>query len=192
MKTFIAILALLGTLEAEDCNIELRGSSTEYRYADAACTLKNGFILDGYYIGVPKNNEISLGFGYQWKPIPALSLTPLLYGVVGKEKNQRGVKFGLMGSFTKSQYTVAGYLAKYQILKGTTTNYLVLDTLDVTRTVSKHWEIGTSTGLFLQDNKWNPQYGGVTKLNDKAGYTAISYRFGVREFRISRSFVIKR
>jgi hypothetical protein len=192
MKTLIALTVLATSLVAADCTLELRGSNTTYRYADALCGLSRHWVTEASLVGTEGANELSTGLGYQFKPIVSLTLIPVLYGVIDKEGNQRGAKVGLIVGFEKNKYKASGYLARYQRIAGTVANYFVLDTLDVTRSVSKHWEAGTSLGFLRQTGKWNPQYGGMVKLNDKAGYTAVSYRFGIRELRVSRVFAIKR
>jgi len=192
MKTLVMLFALAACLPAADCTLELRGSSTQYRYADVLCIGTNNLVLDAYYIGNPGANETNIGLGYQLKPKPSVTFIPVLYVTGGKEKGQRGAKLALILGWEKGEYKASGYLARYQRVAGTAANYLVLDTFDATRVLSKHWEAGASFGFLQQTGKWNPQYGPLAKLNDKLGYTSVSYRFGVRELRVSRVFVIKR
>lgn len=191
MKLITMMFALAAMLPAADCTLELRGSSTQYRYADVLCAWTSNLVLDAYYIGTPGANEVNLGLGYQFKPKPSLTLIPTLYAVGGKENDQRGGKIALILGWDKSDFKASGYLGWYQRLSGNVGNYLVLDTLDITRVASKHWEAGASFGLFKQGGPWNAQYGPVGKFNDKLGYTAVSYRFGEKELRVSRVFVLK-
>ena len=70
---------------------EVRLADTRYRFADVSFTRKNGVVFDCFYVGVPGSNELNVGGGYAFKR-NALTLTPLVYAVIGKEEGERGVK----------------------------------------------------------------------------------------------------
>ena len=88
----IAALAVFGAAPAASAQtvVELRGSSTRYRFVDVNHTFSSKLFLDALYIGVPGMNELYLGAGYAWSPSTSFSLTPILYGVAGKENRERG------------------------------------------------------------------------------------------------------
>lgn len=190
MKLAITMFALAVMLPAADCSLELRGSSTQHGFVDPVCVLTPHLVAEGYFVHDRGANEGNLGFGWQLnpKPKPTWILTPMLYGVWGKEGGERGIKTGAIIGGQKGNYKLAGFVARYQRLHGVVKNYLVVDQLEATRVVSKHWEAGVSSGIFWQDHAYNQQYGPLAKLNDHIGYTSVSYRFGVRELRVSRVF----
>ena len=166
--------------------LEARVADTEYRYVDWNYTFKSGAVVDAFYVGVPGSNEFNLGGGYVFKR-GSLTLTPLLYFVVGKEGSQRGVKAALLAAFDKDGWKLLSFVGHYAPISGSVGSYQVLDTLDLTRTIGAHWEVGVQAGFFRAEGAWNTQVGPVVKLNDRLGAWAVSYRFGdEKEFRVGR------
>lgn len=182
----LAAVCLADRYAAAQNMFELRGASSKYRYVDWNYTFHSSAVVDLFYIGVPGSNEFNLGGGYGIKA-GKLTVSPLLYVVLGKEGGQRGVKMALLVTFDKYGWKLNSFLAHYAPLSGEVTKYQVLDTLDFTRAFAKRWEVGISTGFFHSEGKWNPQTGPVVKLNDHYGSWAASYRFGPQnEFRLGR------
>jgi hypothetical protein len=168
---------------------EVRGADSKYRYVDYNYTFHSSAVADVFYIGVPGSNEFNFGGGYGIKA-GKLTLTPLLYVVIGKESGQRGLKIALLATFDKNGWKLNSFLAHYAPLSGGVSQYQVLDTLDFTRALGKRFELGISTGFFHSGGTWNPQTGPIIKLNDRLGSWAASYRFGPQnEFRLGRIFI---
>ena len=166
--------------------IEVRGASTEYRYADWSHTWSNGAVVDLFYVGVPGSNELNLGGGFGFAR-GHLTVTPLAYLVIGKEESQRGIKMALLVSFEQRGWKLLSFIGQYLSVSGGVDNYQVMDVLDLTRTLGKRVELGVQSGFFHADGEWNPQTGPVLKLNDRHGAWAVSYRFGSEdEFRVGR------
>jgi len=172
--------------------VEARGADTKYRYFDWNYTFSNAAIIDVFYVGVPGSNELNLGGGYGFKPRPWLTVSPLLYAVIGKEGSQRGVKMAVLIGAEKNEWKLSSFLAHYARASGDVPRYQVMDTLDVTRAVHGRWELGISHGFFHADGYWNPQVGPLVKVSDRLGFWALSYRFGPqREWRLTRVFLQK-
>jgi hypothetical protein len=185
----LAAVCLASRHSAAQNMFEVRGADSKYRYVDWNYTFHNSAVVDTFYIGVPGSNEFNLGGGYGIK-IGKLTVSPLLYAVLGKEGAQRGLKMALLVTFDKNGWKLNSFLAHYAPLSGEVSQYQVLDTLDFSRVFGKHWEFGISNGFFHSDGKWNPQAGPMVKLNDRFGSWAASYRFGPqKEFRLGRIFV---
>ncbi len=171
---------------------ELRGADSKYRFADWNYTFGNAAIIDVFYVGVPGSNEFNLGGGYGVKIGPSLTIAPLIYCVIGKEGDQRGIKAAALVTFDYKGWKLNSFVGNYWRMAGAVSNYQVLDTLDFTRTICQKWELGISNGFFHTGGSWNPQVGPVVKRNDRLGSWAASYRFGPqREFRICRVFILK-
>lgn len=169
--------------------LEMRVADTEYRFVDWNYTWEGGAVVDVFYVGVPGSNELNVGGGYAVKLGP-LTLTPLAYGVAGKEGGQRGVKIALLASFDRSGWKLVSFAAGYLRVSGEVGDYQVLDTLDLTRTIAARWELGVQSGFFHADGAWNTQVGPLLKLTDRWGAWAASYRFGdENEFRVGRVFL---
>ena len=168
---------------------EARVADTRYRFFDVSVTQKNGVVFDAFYVGVPGSNELNLGGGYALKR-NALTLTPLVYAVIGKEGGERGVKTALLTAFESDGWKFGSFLGAFVRASGSTGDYQVLDTADLTRTLGKRWELGLQAGFFRAGGAWNLQAGPLLKLNDARGAWAASYRFGQpKEFRVGRVFV---
>jgi hypothetical protein len=168
---------------------EVRVADTRYRFVDVSFTRKNGVVFDCFYVGVPGSNELNIGGGYAIKR-NALTLTPLVYAVVGKEGGERGVKTALLTAYERGGWKFGSFLGAFVRTSGSTDSYQVLDTADLTRTLGKRWELGLQAGFFRSGGAWNTQVGPLLKLNDARGAWAVSYRFGQqKEFRVGRVLV---
>lgn len=182
---FALLLATLPTLYGQDF-AEFRAGTNRYRYADWMRTFKSGFVADIYYIGTPGANEANAGVGYTFKLGP-ITLTPLAYATLTKENAQPGMKAALLGSLDWRGWKAAAYLARGVNLADHAKSYLVLDTLDITHTVGKHWEAGASFGVFRAGGAWNAQLGPMVKRNDRLGAWCVSMRGGPqKELRFGR------
>ena len=157
--------------------VELRASSTHYRFADFSHTFASGAVVDVLYLGADGSDELYAGAGYQWKISKAVVLTPLLYGVAGKQAGERGVVAGAILSVDTGGWKTVGFIGNFFRLAGDVPDYFFLDTLDATRVLGR-WELGVSSGFFRQSGDWNPLVGPVVKRNDSRGSWALSARFG--------------
>ena len=187
---FMPAALLLGVCDvAAQVVAEVRVADTRYRFVDVSVTGANGVVFDVFYVGVPGSNELNAGVGYAFKR-NALTLTPLLYAVAGKEDGQRGVKAALLAAYEKDGWKFGSFLGAFLPSSGSVDSYQVLDTADLTRTIGRGWELGIQSGFFRTGGAWNTQIGPMVKLNDARGSWAASYRFGhEREFRVGRVFV---
>lgn len=188
--TFLSVSLLCSVPNAAGQGlVEVRLADTEYRFVDVSFTAKSGVVFDGFYVGVPGSNELNVGGGYAFKR-GALTLTPLVYAVIGKEGGQRGVKIALLAAFERDRWKFLSFAGYYVRAKGSTDSYQVLDTADLTRTLATRWEFGVQAGFFRTGGAWNTQIGPLLKLNDSHGAWAVSYRFGnENEFRVGRVLV---
>ena len=187
--TVLVAISLFSRHAAAQNMFEVRGADSKYRYVDWNYTFHSSAVVDLFYIGVPGSNEFNLGGGYGIKA-GKLTLTPLLYAVLGKEGGQRGLKIALLVTLDKDGWKLNSFLAHYAPVSGEVSQYQVLDTLDFSRVLGKRWELGVSTGFFHSGGTWNPQTGPMVKLNDRLGSWAASYRFGPqKEFRFGRIFI---
>lgn len=187
---FASAAFLLGLCDiAAQTVAEVRLADTQYRFADVSFTAKNGAVFDCFYVGVPGSNELNVGGGYTFKR-NALTWTPLVYAVIGKEGGERGVKTALLTAYERSGWKFASFAGAFIRTSGSTDSYQVLDTADLTRTLGTRWELGVQSGFFRSGGAWNTQIGPLLKLNDARGSWAVSYRFGSeKEFRVGRVFV---
>jgi len=190
LLAIVSAALLFGVREvAAQTVAEVRLADTRYRFVDVSFTAKNGAVFDGFYVGVPGSNEINVGGGYVFKR-NALTLTPLLYAVVGKEGGERGIKTALLAAVDRNGWKFLSFLGAFVRVSGSTDSYQVLDTADLTRTFASRWELGVQAGFFRSGGSWNTQIGPLLKLNDAHGTWAASYRFGhEKEFRVGRVFV---
>jgi hypothetical protein len=173
--------------------VELRASGSEsgfYRYAEYARTFSNRLVLDILYLGVPGQNEFYAGLGYQFTPTEKLTFTPLVYGVTGRENRQRGVAFGAFTVGSIADWNIYSFAGVFTPVAGDVPAYFFLDTLDLTRSISKRWELGGSGGLFCSLGTCSRVIGPVLVLNDKKGSWRTSARAGTAtEVRLTRTFV---
>ena len=169
--------------------IELRGSTTQYRFVDFTHTFKSAITTDLLYLGAPGSDELYLGAGYAWKPAGGVNFTPLLYFVAGKQSDERGLALCLSVFVDRAGWRVLGFGGRFFRLAGGVPDYDFLDSLDLTRVVAKCWEIGVSGGFLHSGESWNPLVGPTLKLSDRLGTTALAVRGGYRsELRLIRTF----
>jgi hypothetical protein len=192
LVTFAFVIASLFTSvrdAAAQAVAEVRLADTHYRFVDVSFTRKNGVVFDGFYVGVPGSNELNVGGGFAFKR-NALTLTPLIYAVVGKEGGERGIKTALLTAYERNGWKLGAFVGAFIRTSGSTNSYQVLDTADLTRTLRTRWELGLQAGFFRSGGAWNTQVGPLLKLNDARGTWAVSYRFGhPKELRAGRVFV---
>jgi hypothetical protein len=172
---------------------EARLADPQYRFADWSYTFSSSAVVDVFYVGVPGSDEINLGGGFGFTPSPWFTVTPLAYAVFDAGGDQRGVKLAVLASFAKDGWKASAFLGRFARVSGGVGSYQVLDTLDGTRAVGDHLELGVSSGFFHADHEWNLLVGPLVKWNDGLGYWALSYRFGDEdELRAVRVFVLRR
>ncbi|OGE77826.1 MAG: hypothetical protein A2751_02140 [Candidatus Doudnabacteria bacterium RIFCSPHIGHO2_01_FULL_46_14] len=165
---------------------EIRGTNTKYRYIDAAYSFKNNIMLDGFYLGVPGENQIHAGAGYNIKPSEHFTITPAVYMTRSKE-GETGIKAALLVNGSLGRWKTNAFLGKHKSLKSLP-SYTFLDALELARSV-KQFEIGVSTGFVHMERNWNPLVGPVVKFNDKSGAWSLSVRSGSEtEIRLTRTF----
>ena len=135
------LLSVAGSASAQHM-FEGRYADTEYRYLDWNYTFPGGIVADAFYVGVPGSNEFNLGGGHVLHFGPELLLTPLVYGVIGKEADQRGIKLALLAGWEHRGWKVAACAGLYIRIEGDVPNYQVLDTADLARAVTRHLDLG--------------------------------------------------
>lgn len=196
MKTWPYLLAgplllVLATSSASAQHyLEARVADPKYRYFDWNYTFPGSAIVDGFYVGVTGSDEFNLGGGYGFEPSGSWHIAPLAYAVFANEGDQRGVKLAVLASFDGHGFKASAFLAHFERVSGDVASYQVLDTLDATRMLGAHLELGISGGFFHAGSEWNPLLGPLVRWNDRSGYWAVSYRFGEEdEIRAGRVFV---
>ncbi|MFQ5825120.1 MAG: hypothetical protein ACE5JB_13795 [bacterium] len=171
--------------------IELRAADSEtgfYRYAEFNYAIRIGAVVDIVYFGVPGQNELYIGMGYQFPVTATLTVTPLLYGVVGKENGERGVALGTFVLGTVREWSVYSFLGYFEPIEGNVPRYIFLDSLDLSRRI-KQWEVGASTGFFYSSGQWSYLVGPVIIRNDEWGAWRFCVRAGLTvEIRAARTF----
>lgn len=169
--------------------VELRASTTRYRFFDVSHTFKNRIVLDGLYTGVPGMNELYLGAGYQLRPAAGIAVSPIAYAVFGKENDEQGLCLGALLSTDRGGWKVAGFAGHFFRTSGQVDDYTFVDALDLTRALGR-WEAGASVGLFATGGDATWLVGPTVKRNDGRGAWALSARFGDdTEFRFIRVLV---
>lgn len=186
-----ALPLLLGASAARaQTVVELRGSTTEYRFVDLNHTFKKGVFLDLLYLGAPGADELYAGGGFTFRPAKGLALTPIVYAVAGKQNDEQGVAFCASVFVDRGGWRVLGFGGRFERVSGDVPDYDFLDSLDITRVIAGKWEVGLSAGFLKSGDAWNELIGGTLKLNDKRGATALSLRGGYdTELRLIRTFV---
>lgn len=195
--TLFLLIVVPSNLWAQEGLVEIRVSSTEYRYFDIFYSTQSGWAVDAFYIGVPDSDEINLGLGHDFL-VKGLVLTPALYIVRDVSAGTTALKLGLIFNMDRDGWKIVGFLAHNAPLEKEGLVYQVLDPLDLTHSLGR-WDLGASIGFFRHrdsDGKrhWNLQAGPVIKLNDKdsRGAWAFSARYGPEispEYRITRLWI---
>jgi len=178
---FVAASVLAGAAvcspAAAQTVVELRASTTKYRFADLSHTFANRVVLDAVYVGVPGMNELYLGAGYQLRPATGISIAPLLYFVGGKENAERGACLAASLSLDRAGWKMLGFGGHFFRVSGGVSDYTFVDALDLTRALGR-WEVGASTGLYHTNGDLTGVVGPTVKRNDRRGAWAASARFG--------------
>jgi hypothetical protein len=165
------------------------GFETEYRFVDLTHTFARGLYLEALYIGVPGQNELYLGAGFQLRPAKGFTLTPALYAVFGKENDQQGVAIGGLVSVDRSGWKALAFAGHFFRTSGEVADYTFVDALDLTRAIGA-WEAGASIGLFETEGDATWLVGPTLKRNDRLGSWAFAARFGdATEYRVLRILV---
>jgi hypothetical protein len=183
LKRRLALAAVVACLGAAaparaQTGVELRASSTRYRFVDVNHTFGNGVMLDALYLGIPGQNELYLGLGYTWKLARPLTLIPLAYGVAGKENGERGVIVGAYVLAESGPYKAIAFAGRFVRVAGGVATYDFLDSLDFTRKVKGRWEAGVSSTVYRQDVGWSHLTGPLVRRNDARGSWSLSARAG--------------
>src|SRR5262245_20634901 len=89
------------------------GFETEYRFVDLTHTFARGPYLEALYTGVPGQNELYLGAGFQLRPTRGFTITPAIYAVFGKENDQQGVAVGGLVSVDRSGWKVLAFAGHF-------------------------------------------------------------------------------
>ena len=173
-----ALAALVPTLASGQTVLEARfGALTEYRFVDLSHTFAKGPVLDLLYTGVPGANEFYFGAGWQLRG-KGVTFTPIVYGVVGKENDERGITLGALWTFDRGGFKSVGFAGRFFRTSGGVDDYDFADAIDVTRVIGR-FELGLSTGFFHpKGGAWAWLVGPTVKLNDKRGNWALSLRGG--------------
>jgi hypothetical protein len=179
MRTPLAALALAFTASvvSGQTAVEARyGAHTDYRFVDLSHTFANHLVLDALYTGVPGANEFLFGVGYQVRG-RGFSVAPVVYRVLGKENEERGVTLGAIVSLDAGGFKGVGFAGHFFRTSGGVADYDYADALDLTRALGV-WELGVSTGFFHQGGEWTWLVGPTLKRNDARGTWAVSTRWG--------------
>jgi len=184
------IVALLPAAAHAQTVVELRGSTTRYRFVDLNHTFTRGLFLDLLYLGAPGSNELYAGGGWSFKPAQGVTLTPIVYAVGAHENDERGLALCASLFVDRGGWRVLGFGGRFLQVSGDVPDYTFLDSLDVTRVIAGKWELGVSAGFLRIGDDWNELIGGTLKWNDKRGATALAVRGGYKtELRLIRTLV---
>jgi len=187
----LAVLLLLASAPAcaQQHYVELRAAGWDaglYRYAEYSYTRKR-LVFDAVYLGIPGQNELYTGLGYQWRP-GAFTLTPLLYNVIGKENHQWGLAAGAFITAATDKWNLYCFSGYFEPLRGDVKRYFFVDTIDVVRDVDRGWGLGVSTGTFQADGFSSWLVGPVLSRTDSRGTWKLSVRGGSNaEVRLTRT-----
>ena len=184
------IVALLPAAAHAQTVVELRGSTTRYRFVDLNHTFTRGLFLDLLYLGAPGSNELYAGGGWSFKPAQGVTLTPIVYAVGAHDNDERGLALCASLFVDRGGWRVLGFGGRFLRASGDVPDYTFLDSLDVTHVIAGKWELGVSAGFLRIGDDWNELIGGTLKRNDKRGATALAVRGGYKtELRLIRTLV---
>jgi hypothetical protein len=170
-------LGAAGEVSAQTA-VELRGSTTRYRFVDVNHTFPSGVMLDALYLGVPGQNELYLGGGYAWKAARALTVIPLVYGVAGRENGERGVALCAYVLGDAGPWKAVAFVGRFVRASGDVATYDFVDSVDVTRKAAGRWDVGLSSTIYRQEVGWSHYTGPMARRSDARGSWALSVRAG--------------
>jgi hypothetical protein len=190
VKRRLALTALalgLAVPAAAQTVLELRGSTTRYRFVDLNHTFAGGLMLDALYLGVPGQNELYLGAGYAWKLARGLTVIPLLYFVAGREQGERAIAPCVYVLADAGPWKAVAFAGRVARVSGGVATYDFADSIDVTRKAVGRWDAGVSSSIYRLDSGWSHQTGPLLRRTDARGAWSLALRFGSdRELRLVR------
>jgi len=179
--------AALARPAAAQTEVEIRASTTEYRFVETSYSFGSGLLFDGLYTGEPGMNEIYLGLGYEIAPSDRTSLIPIVYAAAGKEYGERGATLGFLLDLDHTKWHLVGFAGHFFPVRGDIPAYTFVDSLDLTRKFGR-WELGTSAAAYEDEGDIVRVAGPVLKWRDRLGTWAAAARFGDQtEFRVVRT-----
>lgn len=192
--SLIFMLATFAIAQSTNKNyIEVRTARAQdgglYGYFNYNRQINKDVVFDFIYTRSSGVNETFTGVGFTTSVTKKLTVTPLVYVVVG-ENGQYGMAVGTTVSGSVRSLNISGSAGHFEPISGPVPRYNFVDTLDLTSTVSKRSEVGISTKLF---NQLGQNFGGIGpmyKRSDKRGFFSVSARFGTgTEIQFTRAFV---
>lgn len=180
--------------------LELRvatsGKGLSYGYVEYSKRFgkDNRIVFDNYMNHSPGQDEISNGLGYDFKVKSKndkvdLVFTPAIYNTIGRTGGEWGITAGLQVIGQVQGLNVSAFVGHFEPFKGSTKRYTFGDSVDASKPISKHVEIGASLEFFQQSGNWNPLIGPILKFNDKQGSWSVLYRVGHnQEVQLRRTF----
>ena len=172
---------------AAQTEVEIRGSTTEYRFVEISHSFDGGLLLDGLYTGEPGMNEVYLGLGYEISPNDRTSVIPIAYAVAGREYGERGLTLGSLLDLDHPKWRLVGFVGHFFPTRGDIPSYTFVDSLDLTRKFGR-WELGASAAAYEDEGDIVRVAGPVLKWRDRLGTWAATARFGDQsEFRVVRT-----
>jgi hypothetical protein len=163
---------------AAQTGLELRGSTARYRFVDLNHVFASGLMADALYLGVPGQNELYLGLGYTLKLARGLTVVPLVYGVAGHEKSERGLALCASVLAEGGPWKAIVFAGRFVRTSGGVATYDFADSIDLTRKVSGRWDAGVSSTVYRLDTGWTQQTGPLVRRTDARGTWALSARLG--------------
>ncbi|HWO89090.1 MAG TPA: hypothetical protein VNL98_08060 [Gemmatimonadales bacterium] len=187
MKRLALVLCLaVGTARAQT-EVELRASTTEYRYIEVSHTLPNGIVADGLYWGDQVLDELWVGGGYYFDVTGWLGALPMVYATFGTEG--RGVSLGMWVTIDGGGWNARGYLGRFMPTSGSLASYTELDGFEATRAVQgSRWGVGVAADGWRSADESYWLLGPALRRADRRGAWSAWLRFGDdTELRLVRS-----